>query len=203
MANNSDLNIIIADSAIQVSRLGQFKLPLEPIPFATQLIIKELEEIKEKLPTVYENCQSFAGLDPSKDLIPIAPASHYTMGGVPTNSDCQVIRFQDGIDQKIDGLYAIGEAACISVHGAGRLGCNSLLDLLVFAKKSVESLELYDNRDFIFDDKQVSHRISSVFEGNVADINQITDALKVFNQFLALESNHFFLVLYVEITPIT
>ena len=138
-----------------------------------------LEEIKEKLPTVYENCQSFASLDPSKDLIPIAPAAHYTMGGVPTNSKCQVVRFQDEVEQKIDGLYAIGEAACISVHGAGRLGCNSLLDLLVFAKKSVESLKQYDSRDFVFDEAQAFHRIASIFEGNVENINHITDSLKM------------------------
>ena len=138
-----------------------------------------LEEIKEKLPTVYENCQSFASLDPSKDLIPIAPAAHYTMGGVPTNSKCQVVRFQDEVEQKIDGLYAIGEAACISVHGAGRLGCNSLLDLLVFAKKSVESLKQYDSRDFVFNEAQAFHRIASIFEGNVENINHITDSLKM------------------------
>jgi len=97
------------------------------------------DEIKHNLPTIYENCWKFLDLDPSKQPIPISPASHYTMGGIPTNSNCQVIRF-DGEEHPITGLYAIGEAASISVHGAGRLGCNSLLDLIVFAKKVVEEL---------------------------------------------------------------
>lgn len=91
--------------------------------------------IKENLPTVYENCTSFLQIDPSKALIPIAPAAHYTMGGVPTNNNCQVVKFSNKGETIVPGLYAIGEAACISVHGAGRLGCNSLLDLITFAYK--------------------------------------------------------------------
>lgn len=91
--------------------------------------------IKENLPTVYENCTSFLQIDPSKELIPIAPAAHYTMGGVPTNNDCQVVKVNVTGEYIVQGLYAIGEAACISVHGAGRLGCNSLLDLITFAYK--------------------------------------------------------------------
>jgi succinate dehydrogenase/fumarate reductase flavoprotein subunit len=137
-----------------------------------------LEEIKENLPTVYENCQSFAHIDPSKDLIPISPAAHYTMGGVPTNSNCQVVRFNGSEEQKITGLYAIGEAACISVHGAGRLGCNSLLDLLVFAKKSVESLEIFDARQFNFDEKQLEERVSQIFEGDIINVDIMTQSLK-------------------------
>lgn len=129
------------------------------------------DEIKKQLPTVYENCSNFLNIDPSRDLIPVKPAAHYTMGGVATDAKCRVIsalRIGNGeptrsSDSKgdsdptgsgdskgssdptgsnvnndareyIQGLYAIGEAACISVHGAGRLGCNSLLDLVVFAK---------------------------------------------------------------------
>lgn len=91
--------------------------------------------IKEHLPTVYENCTSFLQIDPSKELIPIAPAAHYTMGGVPTDNDCQVVKVNVTGESIVQGLYAIGEAACISVHGAGRLGCNSLLDLITFAYK--------------------------------------------------------------------
>jgi len=96
------------------------------------------QEIAEKLPTIFENCSSFLNIDPSQELIPIAPAAHYTMGGVPTNANCQVVKFAQEGEEVVQGLYAIGEAACISVHGAGRLGCNSLLDLVVFAKKSVD-----------------------------------------------------------------
>lgn len=69
-------------------------------------------------------------IDIKKDLIPVSPSAHYTMGGIPTNLDCMVI---DG-EREIAGLMAIGESACVSVHGANRLGCNSLLDLIVFGK---------------------------------------------------------------------
>lgn len=137
-----------------------------------------LEEIKESLPTVYENCQSFMSLNPSQNLVPIAPAAHYTMGGIPTNNKCQVIYLKDGVEKVFEGLYAIGEAACISVHGAGRLGCNSLLDLLVFAKKSIESLEKIDNKSFEFDANEVLERMNNVFQGQEADIDNITKSLK-------------------------
>jgi len=82
------------------------------------------ETLTGKLPGVVELVKNFARLDVKKDLIPIAPSAHYTMGGVPTNLDCEVI----------PGLMAVGETACVSVHGANRLGCNSLLDLIVFGK---------------------------------------------------------------------
>lgn len=137
-----------------------------------------VDEIKEKLPTVYENCQSFMSLDPSRDMIPIAPAAHYTMGGIPTNNKCQVICFRNGIEKEIKGLYAIGEAACISVHGAGRLGCNSLLDLLVFAKKSIESMEKIDNKNFEFDENKLLDRMNKIFQGKIASIDNITKSMK-------------------------
>lgn len=82
------------------------------------------EVLHSKLPGVVELVKNFARLDVKKDLIPVAPSAHYSMGGIPTNLDCEVI----------DGLFAVGEAACLSVHGANRLGCNSLLDLVVFGK---------------------------------------------------------------------
>ena len=88
------------------------------------------EVLKNKLPGVVDLVRSFARLDVKKDLIPVAPSAHYTMGGVPTNLDCVVI----DENSEIEGLMAVGEAACLSVHGANRLGCNSLLDLIVFGK---------------------------------------------------------------------
>lgn len=95
----------------------------------------------QHLPTVLESCKKFLKLDASHSQIPIAPAAHYTMGGIPTNTSCQVIDVEnDGIEKIVNGLYAIGEAACISVHGANRLGCNSLLDLIVFAKVAVDHI---------------------------------------------------------------
>jgi succinate dehydrogenase/fumarate reductase flavoprotein subunit len=82
------------------------------------------EVLRNKLPGVVELVKNFVRLDVKKDLIPVSPSAHYTMGGIPTDLDCTVI----------SGLMAIGETACISVHGANRLGCNSLLDLIVFGK---------------------------------------------------------------------
>lgn len=98
-----------------------------------------VEQIKTNLPTVFENCETFLKLDPSKFPIPVAPAAHYSMGGIPTDNSCRVVK-PEGLEYPVKGLYAIGEAASISVHGASRLGCNSLLDLVVFARVSVESI---------------------------------------------------------------
>ncbi len=88
------------------------------------------EVLNSKLPGVVELVKNFARIDVKKDLIPVSPSAHYTMGGIPTNLDCVVINGE----KEISGLMAIGEAACVSVHGANRLGCNSLLDLVVFGK---------------------------------------------------------------------
>ncbi len=86
--------------------------------------------LQNKLPGVVELVKNFARLDVKKDLIPVSPSAHYTMGGIPTNLECTVLN----VDKEIKGLMAVGEAACVSVHGANRLGCNSLLDLVVFGK---------------------------------------------------------------------
>ena len=96
------------------------------------LDLRHLDEevLNSKLPGVVELVKNFVRIDAKKDLIPVSPSAHYTMGGIPTNLDCVVI---DG-EKEISGLMAIGEAACVSVHGANRLGCNSLLDLVVFGK---------------------------------------------------------------------
>lgn len=88
------------------------------------------EVLNQKLPGVVELVKNFARLDAKKDLIPVSPSAHYTMGGIPTNLNCFVV---DG-EKEITGLMAVGETACVSVHGANRLGCNSLLDLIVFGK---------------------------------------------------------------------
>ena len=83
----------------------------------------------EKLPSIRESAICFAGIDIAKKDVPVAPAAHYTMGGIPTNINCEVL---DSTGKVINGLMAIGEAACVSIHGANRLGSNSLLDLIVF-----------------------------------------------------------------------
>jgi succinate dehydrogenase / fumarate reductase, flavoprotein subunit len=93
--------------------------------------------IHEKLPTVYETTAAFAGIDATKELIPVAPSAHYTMGGIPTNYRCESVTMTGEGEKIIPGLMAIGEAASVSVHGANRLGCNSLLDLIVFAEGAI------------------------------------------------------------------
>ncbi len=91
--------------------------------------------IKTRLPGIRELAMTFANVDPVKDPIPVTPTCHYMMGGIPTNKNSQAITVDSkGKDQVITGLYAVGECACVSVHGANRLGGNSLLDLVVFGK---------------------------------------------------------------------
>jgi len=91
--------------------------------------------IKKNLPAVYENAKTFAKIDPTREPIPVVPSVHYTMGGIPTNKYSEVLDENDNI---IKGLMAIGETACMSIHGANRLGCNSLLDIIVFGKVSAQ-----------------------------------------------------------------
>lgn len=93
------------------------------------------EEIfTEKLPYITSLCEQLMRLDPRTRQIPVIPTAHYTMGGIPTNVQSQVLRMVDGIETPVPGLMAIGEAASNSCHGANRLGCNSLLDLVVFGR---------------------------------------------------------------------
>jgi succinate dehydrogenase / fumarate reductase, flavoprotein subunit len=93
------------------------------------------ETIMKRLPSVFEIGHNFANVDITKEPIPVVPTIHYQMGGIPTNIHGQVVTpATDGSQQVVNGLYAVGECACVSVHGANRLGTNSLLDLLVFGK---------------------------------------------------------------------
>ncbi|KAF2107356.1 succinate dehydrogenase flavo protein subunit [Lophiotrema nucula] len=93
--------------------------------------------IMERLPGIAETAAIFAGIDITKEPIPVLPTVHYCMGGVPTNYHGQVLSVDaKGQDQIVDGLYAAGEVACVSVHGANRLGANSLLDIVVFGRAS-------------------------------------------------------------------
>lgn len=92
------------------------------------------EVIKLRLPGISETAKTFAGVDVTKDPIPVIPTVHYNMGGIPTNYNGEVITLNKGKEEVVEGLFAIGEAACVSVHGANRLGSNSLLDLVVFGR---------------------------------------------------------------------
>jgi succinate dehydrogenase / fumarate reductase flavoprotein subunit len=93
------------------------------------------ETIQKRLPSILEIGHKFANVDATKEPIPVVPTIHYQMGGIPTNIHGQVVAPKDGNPVAVvNGLYAIGECACVSVHGANRLGTNSLLDLLVFGR---------------------------------------------------------------------
>ena len=93
------------------------------------------ELIKSKLPGIRELAMRFAHTDPIEEPIPVYPTAHYTMGGIPTNRFGQVVvPVQQGPEEPVPGLYAVGECACVSIHGANRLGGNSLLDIVVFGR---------------------------------------------------------------------
>ena len=92
------------------------------------------EVLNSKLPGILELSRTFAHVDPVKEPIPVIPTCHYMMGGIATQVSGQALTQTNGSDQEVQGLYAAGEAACVSVHGANRLGGNSLLDLVVFGR---------------------------------------------------------------------
>jgi len=97
--------------------------------------------LAERLPGISESSRIFAGVDVTREPIPVLPTAHYNMGGIPTNYRGEVLCPKDGNpDATVNGLYAAGEAACVSVHGANRLGCNSLLDIVVFGRAVAETL---------------------------------------------------------------
>ena len=97
------------------------------------------EVINERLPGIAESARIFAGVDVTKEPIPVLPTVHYNMGGIPCNVHGEVVTLKDGNpDYVVPGLMAVGEAACVSVHGANRLGSNSLLDLVVFGRAAAQ-----------------------------------------------------------------
>jgi succinate dehydrogenase / fumarate reductase flavoprotein subunit len=98
--------------------------------------------LKSKLPGILELSRTFAHVDPVKEPIPVIPTCHYMMGGIPTNINGQALaQDSNGEDKPIPGLFAVGEVACVSVHGANRLGGNSLLDLVVFGRATGKHIE--------------------------------------------------------------
>jgi succinate dehydrogenase / fumarate reductase flavoprotein subunit len=90
--------------------------------------------IQAKLPEIASFCRTYLGLDPSEKPMPVQPTAHYAMGGIPTDVKGRVIANEKG--ETYEGLYAAGECACVSVHGANRLGTNSLVDLIVFGRRA-------------------------------------------------------------------
>lgn len=97
--------------------------------------------IEKKLPDLADFVQVYFGIDPARELIPIQPTAHYAMGGIPTDVDGRVIR--DEHETPVPGFYAAGECACVSVHGANRLGTNSLVDIVVFGRRAGRHMAQY------------------------------------------------------------
>merc|ERR1712054_576366 len=98
------------------------------------------EILAERLPGISETAAIFAGVDVTKEPIPVIPTVHYNMGGIPTNWRAEVITYKDGKDEVVPGLYAAGESSSASVHGANRLGANSLLDIVVFGRAAANTI---------------------------------------------------------------
>ncbi len=105
------------------------------------------EELLAKLPDIIDFCRTYLGIDPVTEPIPVQPTAHYAMGGIPTNIKAEVLADEKGT--VVPGLYAAGETACVSVHGANRLGTNSLLDIVVFGKQAgIHAAEYAQGADF-------------------------------------------------------
>ena len=133
--------------------------------------------LEERLPGISESAKIFAGVDVTKEPIPVIPTVHYNMGGIPTNHYGEVLNIS--ADQKsysvVEGLFAIGEAGCVSVHGANRLGSNSLLDLVVFgraaairAKEIIKNGDPLEHKDFVNSDAtdKILERFNRILNAN-------------------------------------
>ncbi len=97
--------------------------------------------LEKRLPGISESAKIFAGKDVTKEPVPVLPTVHYNMGGVPTNYKSQVLNVdKNGNPSIVEGLFAAGEVQCSSVHGANRLGANSLLDIVVFGRAAAETI---------------------------------------------------------------
>jgi len=120
--------------------------------------------VKKRLPGIRDMCTTFLGIDPIEESIPIYPTAHYTMGGIPTDINGQVVvPSKHSPEQQVTGLYAAGESACVSVHGANRLGGNSLLDILVFGRAAADHMIDYLKENTYhhkLDDASLDHAIT-------------------------------------------
>ncbi len=129
------------------------------------------EILEKRLPGISETAMIFAGVDVTKEPIPVLPTVHYNMGGIPTNHFTEVITIKDNEQVVIPGLMAIGEAGCVSVHGANRLGSNSLLDLVVFGRAA-------------------AHRVNDTLAKNVSHTKLKEDTLTpLFNRFESIRNS--------------
>lgn len=125
------------------------------------------ETLKKKLPDITDFCKTYLGIDPADAPIPVLPTAHYAMGGIPTDMHGRVLK--DAANTIVHGLYAAGECACVSVHGANRLGTNSLLDLVVFGRRAGRHIA-----EYIKDAKEI--KVNEAAAGDAqAWISRITD----------------------------
>lgn len=140
------------------------------------------EVIKKRLPNIRETAMTFMGVDPINDPIPVFPTAHYTMGGIPTNRFGQVMRSSaGGAEEAVPGLYAVGECACVSVHGANRLGGNSLLDIIVFGRAAANHIIDYlkENRYHrAFDENSLDASLSRLSRWDKTGKGETVDAVR-------------------------
>ncbi|EGD74508.1 succinate dehydrogenase flavoprotein subunit [Salpingoeca rosetta] len=129
------------------------------------------EVLQERLPGIVETAAIFAGVDATKEPIPVLPTVHYNMGGVPTNYRGQVIKNVNGQDEVVPGLYAAGEVACASVHGANRLGANSLLDIVVFGRACANTIAEEDKPG-----AKIPDMPANAGEASIANLDQVRHA---------------------------
>ena len=141
--------------------------------------------IKQRLPGIRDLALTFAGVDPIKEPIPVTPTCHYMMGGIPTNFNGQALtQDEQGEDLVVDGLYAVGECASVSVHGANRLGSNSLLDIVVFGRAAGMHLE---------------QNLRAAGEAKSVDEKQIEKAMSRYNRWMGSEGGESFQDVRTEI----
>ncbi|HJK87529.1 MAG TPA: FAD-binding protein [Candidatus Megaira endosymbiont of Hartmannula sinica] len=124
--------------------------------------------IKKELPTLYNNCVN-NNINPAKEYIEISPAAHYSMGGIACDNQSRIVIHKkcDKDNNKytiLDDIYVCGEAACVSVHGANRLGCNSLLELFIFAKKAIISITRKEDKDKNINDEDEDEEINTNYD---------------------------------------
>ncbi|WP_431802210.1 succinate dehydrogenase flavoprotein subunit [Microbacterium sp. bgisy203] len=121
------------------------------------------EVLETKLPDITEFARTYLGVDPVTEPVPVMPTAHYAMGGIPTNNNGEVLQDNDTV---VPGLYAAGECACVSVHGANRLGTNSLLDINVFGKRSGRNaVEYVQTADFVPLPEDPAKEVREMIEG--------------------------------------
>ncbi|MEA2508425.1 MAG: succinate dehydrogenase / fumarate reductase, flavoprotein subunit [Actinomycetota bacterium] len=130
------------------------------------------EVIEKKLPDITEFARTYLSVDPVKEPVPIVPTAHYAMGGIPTNVEAEVLR--DSTGEVVPGFYAAGECACVSVHGANRLGTNSLLDIVVFGRRGGLAMSEYSSthkRPALREDAEAASRqwLASLYDGPGSD----------------------------------